>query len=288
MSTEEPTHLYGSATTPPLSASDRRMSTEDLYARKGGVPIVCLTAYTTPMAQYLDHHSDLLLVGDSLAMVIYGLDTTVGITIETMIAHGQAVMRGSTKACVMVDMPFGTYEDSWQQALGSARRIIDETGAQAVKMEGGVNIAGSIQRIVEDGIPVCGHVGLLPQKVTKAGGFKIQGRDDEGAKQILADAVAVSDAGAFNMVVEGTVEPLARLITETVRVPTIGIGASAACDGQVLVTQDMLGLFSDFTPKFVKRYAEVGIAIEKAVSSFAEEVRARRFPEPQHTFPEKK
>jgi len=261
-----------------------RISAADLTSRKNTTPIVALTAYTTPMAQRLDAHADLLLVGDSLAMVIYGLETTVGITLDTMIAHGRAVVRGSQKSCVIIDMPAGTYEDSPEQAVESARRVIDETGAQGVKLEGGVAIAGQIAAIVEAGIPVLGHIGLLPQKVTKAGGFRIQGRDDEGYLNILDDAWAVTNAGAFAVVIEGTVEILAREVTGTIPIPTIGIGASVACDGQILVTDDMLGLFSDFTPKFVKRFGDLGTAVETAVEAYATDVRARRFPENQHVY----
>lgn len=268
-------------TDPPIPP---RITVKDIRARKGGVPLVCLTAYTTPVARLLDPHCELLLVGDSLAMVLYGLETTRGITLETMIAHGQAVMRGSSRACVIVDMPFGTYEESPGQAVESARRIVDETGCQGVKLEGGVDLAETVAAIVTDGIPVFGHIGLLPQKVERRGGFRIQGKDDEGARSVLADAEAIAAAGVFAMVVEGTVEPVAREVTARVAVPTVGIGASPACDGQILVTDDMLGLFNDFTPKFVKRYAELGDATTAAVRAYAEEVRARRFPTDDHVY----
>lgn len=262
----------------------RRIGVEDIRARKGGVPLVCLTAYTTPVARLLDPHCELLLVGDSLAMVVYGLETTRGVTLETMVAHGQAVMRGSSRACVIIDMPFGTYEESPDQAVESARRIVDESGCQGVKLEGGVDLAETVAAIVAEGIPVFGHIGLLPQKVERRGGFRIQGKDDEGARGVLADAEAISAAGVFAMVVEGTVEPVAREVTERVAVPTVGIGASPACDGQILVTDDMLGLFSDFIPKFVKRYAELGDATTAAVRAYAEDVRARRFPTDDHVY----
>ncbi|MFV2007472.1 MAG: 3-methyl-2-oxobutanoate hydroxymethyltransferase, partial [Longimicrobiales bacterium] len=261
-----------------------RVGVEEIRARKGGVPLVCLTAYTTPVARLLDPHCELLLVGDSLAMVLYGLETTRGVTLETMVAHGQAVMRGSSRACVIVDMPFGTYEDSPAQAVESARRIVDESGCQGVKLEGGVDVAETVAAIVAEGIPVFGHVGLLPQKVERRGGFRIQGKDDEGARAVLADAEAIAAAGVFAMVVEGTVEPVAREVTERVAVPTVGIGASPACDGQILVTDDMLGLFKDFTPKFVKRYGELGEATTAAVRAYAEDVRARRFPTDDHVY----
>lgn len=261
-----------------------RITPEDLRARKGGVPIVALTAYSKAEAQRLDALVDLILVGDSVAMVVYGMDTTVGLTLETMIAHGRAVVRGAKRACVTVDLPAGSYERSAEQAYASAMRVIAETGAAAVKLEGGVAVAPAIRRLVGAGIPVLGHVGLLPQSVTEAGAFRVQGRDDLSAAHVLDDARAVAEAGAFAMVIEGTVEPLARCITESVPIPTIGIGASPACDGQILVTHDLLGLFSDFTPKFVKRYAELGEAAENAIRRFADDVRTRRFPAPEHCF----
>jgi len=271
--------------TDPSTMEFLRISTNDIGAKKNTIPIVALTAYTTPMAQRLDQHVDLLLVGDSLAMVIYGHDTTVGISLETMIAHGQAVMRGSKRACVIIDLPAGSYENSPDQAVQSARKVIDETGAQGIKLEGGTAVAGQIKAITNAGIPVLGHIGLLPQKVTEAGGYKIQGRDDDAYQAIIEDAWAVVDAGAFAVVIEGTVEVLAREITKTLPIPTIGIGASAACDGQVLVSDDMLGVFSDFTPKFVKRYSEIGQSIEQAAINYADDVRTRQFPALAHTYP---
>ncbi len=261
-----------------------RISVSDIQARKGGLPIVCLTAYSKPMAQWLDPHMDLLLVGDSLAMVIYGMETTRGVTLDAMINHGAAVMRGSERACVVVDLPHGTYEDSPELAHASARRVLDETGVQAVKLEGGVEMADTVRHLTESGIPVLGHIGLLPQKAESRGGFKIQGRDDEGWKRVMNDGRAIADAGAFAMVIEGTVEALAREVTETVAVPTIGIGASPGCDGQILVTDDALGLFSDFTPTFVKRYAELGEEVAVAAKEYAADVHARRFPGMEHCF----
>jgi 3-methyl-2-oxobutanoate hydroxymethyltransferase len=261
-----------------------RLSTQAIRATKGGQPLVCLTAYTTPMAKVLDRHCDLLLVGDSLAMVIYGLETTRGVSLDMMIAHGQAVMRGTSRPCVVVDLPHGSYEASQYQAIASAARVVAETGCQAVKLEGGVEMAPTVKAIVDAGVPVLGHVGLLPQKAEHRGGFKIQGKDDEGAKKVIADAVAIAEAGAFALVIEGTVEAVARAITERVDVPTIGIGASPACDGQILVTDDMVGLFADFTPKFVKRYAEIGQAFEAAAAAYAAEVRKRKFPGLEHCF----
>ena len=264
-----------------------RITVEDIKSRKvakGAAPIVSLTAYTQPMAKFLDPHCDFLLVGDSLAMVVYGLETTRGVTIEIMCAHGRAVTRGAKQALVVVDLPQGTYEDSTAQAVASAKRVIDETEAQAVKLEGGVEMADTVAAIVASGVPVLGHVGLLPQKAEHRGAFKIQGRDDEGAKKVIADAMAIDAAGAFAMVVEGTVEPVARDLTEKVSIPTIGIGASPACDGQILVTEDMLGLFADFTPKFVRKYAKLGDAIELAVKEYAEDVRTGAFPGLEHCF----
>jgi len=266
------------------TATTQRISVDDIKARKGGRPLACLTAYSKPMAQWLDPHMDLLLVGDSLAMVIYGLETTRGISLDAMINHGAAVIRGSDRACVIVDLPHGTYEDSPEQALASSQRVMAETGAQGIKLEGGVNMAATIRLLTDNDIPVLGHIGLLPQKAESRGGFKIQGKDDEGWKQVFKDAQAVTEAGAFAIVIEGTVEALAREITEAIPVPTIGIGASPACDGQILVTEDTLGLFSDFTPKFVKRYAELGGEVEAAAKAYAEDVQERRFPELDHCF----
>mgnify|MGYP001468913445 CR=1 FL=1 len=263
---------------------DRRNSVIDIKARKGGPPLVCLTAYTKPMAQWLDPYMDLLLVGDSLAMVVYGLETTRGVTLDVMINHGSAVMRGSKRACVVVDLPHGTYENSPAQAFSSAKRVLDETGAQAVKLEGGAEIADIVRYLTDKNIPVLGHIGLLPQKAESRGGYKIQGRDGEGWKQLMNDGLAIADAGAFAIVIEGTVEVLAREITESIDVPTIGIGASPSCDGQILVSDDALGLFSDFTPSFVKRYAELGEDVASAARAYAKDVRSRDFPGLEHCF----
>lgn len=262
----------------------RRVGVPEIRARKGGEPIVSLTAYTAPMARMLDPHVDFLLVGDSLGMVVYGFDSTLPVTLEMMIAHGAAVVRGSTRACVVVDMPFGSYEESPQGAYRSAARILAETGCAAVKLEGGVAMADTIGTLVARGIPVMAHIGLTPQSVNLFGGFRVQGRDDARADQVRADAAAVEAAGAFAAVVEGIPEPLAREITEAVSIPTIGIGGSPACDGQVLVTEDMVGLFGAFTPKFVKRYAELGDAVADAAAAYAREVRSRSFPGPEHCF----
>lgn len=267
-----------------MTETTKRTLPSDLKTRKGQTPIVCLTAYDTPMARRTDAHCDLLLVGDSLAMVVYGLETTRGITLDIMIAHGQAVMRGAKQACVVVDLPHGSYEDSVDQAVASATRVFSETGCQAVKLEGGEEIAAAVAAIVKAGIPVFGHIGLMPQKAEGRDGFKIQGKDDGSARQVMRDAKAIEDAGAFAIVIEGTVEAVARDITEAISIPTIGIGASPACDGQILVTQDMTGLFSDFTPKFVKQYADAGAVIDDAIAAYAKDVRERRFPELAHCF----
>jgi 3-methyl-2-oxobutanoate hydroxymethyltransferase len=266
-----------------LSASGR-ISADAIRRRKGGEPIVCLTAYTYPIARLLDPHVDLLLVGDSVAMVLHGHKTTLGASLEMMIAHGQAVMRGSARACVVVDMPAGSYEASAAQAVASARRIVEETGCQAVKLEGGVDMAGQIAAIVADGIPVMGHIGLQPQSVEKDGGYKIKGRTEDNVAALLRDAEAVEKAGAFSVVIEGTVEAVAADLTRAIAIPTIGIGASRDCDGQILVIDDMIGLTVDRVPKFVKEYASLRDAVSSAAARYAAEVRERTFPGPDHVF----
>lgn len=260
----------------------------DIRARKGGEPIVCLTAYTTPIARILDPVCDLILVGDTLGMVVHGMDTTVGVTLDMMILHGQAVMRGVERACVIVDLPFGSYKESPQVAYRAAVRVLAETGAQGVKLEGGAEMAETVAFLTARGISVMGHVGLTPQSIHAEGGFHAHGRSDEDAARVLADARAIAEAGAFSIVVEATMEPVARRVTESVPVPTIGIGASAACDGQILVIDDLTGLFSDFKPRFVKRYAEIGTTIGEAVRTYAEDVKARRFPGPENVYSPKK
>jgi 3-methyl-2-oxobutanoate hydroxymethyltransferase len=261
----------------------RRLAAPDIAARKGKTPIVCLTAYTAPMAEILDDHCDLMLVGDSVGMVVHGLPNTVSVTLDMMILHGQAVMRGSSKAMVVVDMPFGSYEGAPETAYENAARIMKETGAQAVKVEAGASIVGNIEYLVQRGIPVMGHVGLRPQAVLVDGGFKAKGKQAEERRRILDEARATAEAGAFALVIEGVAEGLAREITETVEIPTIGIGASAGCDGQILVTDDMLGLF-DWTPKFVRRYADLRGEISQAIGRYADDVRARRFPGPAEIY----
>lgn len=263
---------------------EKKITPAALRARKGGTPIVSLTAYTTPQARLLDKNCDLLLVGDSLGMVVYGLDSTLSVTLDMMIAHGVAVVRGANRACVIVDMPFGSYQESPAQAFANAARIMAETGCSGVKLEGGEVMAETIRFLAARGIPVLGHIGLQPQSVKALGGFHAQGRTDADAARIIADAKAVAEAGAFAMVVEGTAEPVARRLTELVPIPTIGIGASPACDGQILVIDDILGTFDAFKPRFVKRYAELSGAISAAVSAYAEDVRARRFPGPEHVY----
>jgi 3-methyl-2-oxobutanoate hydroxymethyltransferase len=261
----------------------RRLAAPDIAARKGKTPIVCLTAYTAPVAELLDDHCDLLLVGDSVGMVVHGLPNTVGVTLEMMILHGQAVMRGARKAMVVVDLPFGSYEGAPEEAYANAARVMKETGAGAVKVEAGPAVVGTIEYLVNRGIPVMGHVGLRPQAVLVDGGFKAKGKAGEERRRILEEARATAEAGAFAVVVEGVAEGLAREITEAIAVPTIGIGASAGCDGQILVTDDMLGLF-DWTPKFVRRYADLRGEITRAAQGYAEDVRARRFPGPAEIY----
>jgi 3-methyl-2-oxobutanoate hydroxymethyltransferase len=265
----------------------RRTTAPEIMARKGGKPIVCLTAYTAPMAEILDEHCDILLVGDSVGMVVHGLPNTVGVTMEMMVLHGQAVMRSSRRAMVVVDMPFGSYEAGPEQAFANAARLLKETGCQAVKLESGPAIAETVAFLVARGIPVMGHVGLRPQAINIDGSFRAKGRTVDERTRVMAEAEAVADAGAFAVVVEGVAEGLAREITEAITAPTIGIGASPACDGQVLVTDDMLGLF-DWAPKFVRRYAELRTEISSAVKAWAEDVRARRFPDEAETYFAKK
>ncbi|MEL6418124.1 MAG: 3-methyl-2-oxobutanoate hydroxymethyltransferase [Pseudomonadota bacterium] len=256
---------------------------DDIRARKGGKPIVSLTAYTTPMAVMMDAHCDFVLVGDSVGMVLHGLSSTLGVTMDMMILHGRAVARGLRRAMLVVDMPFGSYEESPEQAFRNAARLMAETGAAAVKLEGGVVMADTIEFLVARGIPVMAHIGLTPQSINTLGGYKVQGRG-EAADALLADAKAVSEAGAFAVVLEKVPEKLANEITLAIDIPTIGIGASSQCDGQILVVDDMLGLFTAFKPKFVKRYASLGEQGEAAIAAYAEEVRARTFPATGHVF----
>lgn len=265
------------------SINVKALTPPDIAARKGGTPIVCLTAYTTPIARLVDRHCDLILVGDSVGMVLHGLPSTVGVTLDMMIMHGKAAQRGVERALLVVDMPFGSYEESPEQAFRNAARLMGETGCGAVKLEGGETMAATINFLTQRGIPVMAHIGLTPQAVNTFGGYKVQGRGD-AADRIERDARAVADAGAFSVVLEKITEPLARSITENISIPTVGIGASPACDGQILVIEDVLGMFTDFRPKFVKRYAELGEQADAAIKAYADEVRSRAFPSDQHVF----
>jgi 3-methyl-2-oxobutanoate hydroxymethyltransferase len=261
----------------------RRLTAPDIRARKGGEPIVCLTSYHAHTARIVDAHCDVILVGDSLGMVMHGLETTVPVTLEMMILQGHAVMRGSKRALVIVDMPFGSYETSKEQAFTNAARVMKETGCGAIKVEGGKRMAETIAFLAERGVPVMGHVGLTPQAINTIGSFRAQGRDETDWARIEEDALSVSQSGAFSVVIEAVAEPLARKLTLAVSIPTIGIGASPACDGQILVLEDMIGL-SPRVPKFVKRYGTLGPGIEKAVADYAAEVRSRAFPGPEHVY----
>ncbi len=267
-----------------MSASHgkRRTTVPDIMRRKGGTPIVCLTAYTTPVAKILDAHADVLLVGDSLAMVIYGMESTLGVSVDMMVNHGAAVTRATRHACIVVDLPFGSCEASPRAAFATASRVMAETGCAAVKLEGGADMAETVRFLTERGVPVMGHVGLQPQSVRALGGFRVHGRSAAEAARVRADATAIAEAGAFAIVLENVVETLARTITAEVAAPTIGIGASPACDGQILVTDDMAGLFTEFTPRFVKRYGDLAGELDRAAAGYAEDVRARRFPGPEH------
>lgn len=264
-----------------------RLTPPAVRARKGGEPLVCLTAYDAPTAAMLDAHCDILLVGDSLGMVVHGLPSTIGVTLEMMALHGAAVARSAAEALVVIDMPFGSYERSPQQAFENAARLLAETGGQAVKIESGVYAADTIAFLAERGVPVMGHVGLRPQAALAEGGFKAKGKTEAERARVLAEAKGADAAGAFAIVIEGAAEDLAAEITEAVSAPTIGIGASAACDGQILVTPDMLGAFA-WTPKFVKRYGDLRALVEKAVSAYAADVRARTFPAAEHVYALKK
>lgn len=277
MSVHQPAPVEGSGAKKPVTVAAIRNA-------KGKDPLVCLTAYTTPVAQALDEACDLLLVGDSLGMVVYGMESTIPVTLDMMIAHGAAVVRGSKHALVVVDLPFGSYQESPAQAFANAARILAETGCDAIKLEGGAVMGETINFLTQRGIPVLAHIGLQPQSVNALGGYAARGREAAEAESILADARAVADAGAFAVVVEGVVAPLAARITSTIRVPTIGIGASAECDGQILVTDDMMGMTFGHVPKFVRRYADVGATVKAAAAAYADDVRARRFPAEEHLY----
>ena len=266
-----------------VASAIRRKTAPEIRARKGGEPIVMLTSYHAHTAALVDRHCDVILVGDSLGNVMHGFETTLPVTLEMMILQGRAVMRGSSLALVVVDMPFGSYEASKEQAFHSAVRIMKETQCGAVKLEGGARMAETVAFLSQRGIPVMGHIGLTPQSINALGSFRAQGREEGSWEPIENDASAISQAGAFSVVLEALAEPLARKITQAIAIPTIGIGASSACDGQVLVLEDMLGL-SPRTPKFVRRYGDLGAAIEAAVESYASDVRSRKFPGPEHVY----
>ena len=267
----------------PTPAPMKRLTVPAIRKAKGVTPLVMLTAYTVRTAQLLDPHCDILLVGDSLGQVVYGLPSTVPVTLEMMAAHGAAVVRGSYHAVVVIDMPFGSYEASPEKAFESAAFLLKQTGAAAVKMEGGLAMAPTVRFLSERGIPVMGHVGLTPQAVNVLGGYGARGRSKAEADKIIADSVAIAEAGAFAIVVEGVVEPIAIEITRAIGCPTIGIGASAQCDGQVLVAEDMLGMF-ERTPRFVKRFEDLAGRISAAVETYAADVRSRSFPGPEQIY----
>jgi 3-methyl-2-oxobutanoate hydroxymethyltransferase len=269
------------------ATTQKRITAVDIAGRKNGERIVALTAYHAHTAGIVDRYCDFILVGDSLGMVMHGLETTVPVTLDMMVLQGRAVMRGSKRALVVVDMPFGSYEESREQAFRNTARVLKETGAGAVKMEGGAHMAETVAFLVRRGVPVMGHVGLTPQSVNTMGGFRVQGRGEEQQKLLEADARAIADAGAFAIVMEGIVEPVARAVTQSIAAPTIGIGASPACDGQILVLEDMLGL-SEWTPKFVKKFGSLREQIEAAVADYSKEVRAGTFPGPEHVYQPKK
>jgi 3-methyl-2-oxobutanoate hydroxymethyltransferase len=266
-----------------LQQEIKRLTAPDIRARKGGAPIVCLTSYHAHTARILDQHCDVILVGDSLGMVMHGLETTIPVTLDMMILQGRAVMRGSQRALVVVDMPFGSYEASKEQAFHSAARVLKETHCGAIKLEGGRRMAETIAFLVERGVPVMAHIGMTPQAVNVLGSFRARGREETEWAEFEDDGRAVAEAGAFSVVIEAVAEPLAKLLTEQMPIPTIGIGASPACDGQILVLEDMLGL-SPQVPKFVKRYTDLGPSIGKAVEAYAADVRARSFPGPEHVY----
>ncbi len=267
-----------------VQTKTQKMTVPAFRERKASEKLVMLTAYTAPMARLLAPHVDALLVGDSVGMVLHGLPSTLGVTIEMMVLHAAAVRRGAPDALVIVDLPFGSYQSSPQQAYETSARLLAETGIDAVKLEGGTEMAETIRFLTERGIPIMGHIGLMPQRINQMGSYRAQGRSDEAAALIKRDAVAVADAGAFSIVIEGVLETIAAEITRGVAVPTIGIGASPECDGQILVSDDLLGLFSDFTPKFVRRYADLSGDISKAIEAYAKDVRSGAFPSDKECF----
>ena len=272
-----------SATPSTAQGARRPVLPPDITARKGQAPLVVLTAYTTPMARLVDASCDVALVGDSVGMVLHGLPSTLGVTMEMMILHGRAVTRGLQRAMAVIDMPFGSYEESPAQAFANAARLMVETGAAAVKLEGGARMAETIAFLTQRGVPVMAHIGLTPQAVNTLGGYKVVGREAE-ADRVLQDGLAVESAGAFAVVLEKVPASLAGRLTQALSIPTIGIGAGVDCDGQVLVVDDMLGTFTEFRPRFVHRYAELGKTADEAIAAYAADVRARRFPAPEHGY----
>jgi len=260
-----------------------RKTINDIQVKTGIEKIICLTAYTAPIARLLDKHVDILLVGDSLGMVLYEYENTLPVTLDQMIEHTKAVMKSTSDACVIMDLPFGTYEESKEQAFSSALRSIKETNCAGIKLEGGSLIEDTVKHITQRGIPVMGHIGLQPQSIILDGGYKIKGRDKFEWKKYIDDSIALENAGAFAIVLEGMVEPLANEITNSIKIPTIGIGASAKCDGQILVTEDMLGL-TNISPKFVKEYTNLRLPIEKAIKEYVSDVKSEKFPTNKHTY----
>jgi len=261
----------------------KALTPPDIQAMKGNTPVVCLTAYTTPIARMIDEHTDLVLVGDSVGMVMHGMPNTLGVSMDMMVMHGKAVRRGLNRPLLVIDMPFGSYEQSPQQAFKNASRFMKETECGAVKLEGGHAMAETIRFLCNRGIPVMAHVGLTPQSVNVFGGYKTQGKGND-ENRIVEDALAVQEAGAFSVVCEKIPDPLARKITRKLNIPTVGIGASVHCDGQILVIDDMLGMFTDFKPKFVKRFADLGSQVNQMAAEYANEVRNRQFPAPEHVY----
>ncbi len=262
----------------------KRITVPDIYNKKNKEKIVVLTCYTAQMAKVLDNHVDILLVGDSLGMTIYGHSNTLSVTKRMMIDHGLSVSKNSSKALVVVDMPFGTYESDKVKAFDLAAEILSKTHASAVKVEGGTEIAETINFLVNRGIPVMGHIGLMPQKINLVGKFLSVGKNKSEEKRIISDAKAVTEAGAFAVVLEAMKNDLGKKITKQISIPTIGIGAGLYCDGQILVIDDLLGLYSDFTPKFVKNYANLNQIIDESVKQFSKEVRSSKFPTPKYTY----
>jgi|TARA_B110000858_G_scaffold196894_1_gene256850 3-methyl-2-oxobutanoate hydroxymethyltransferase len=260
-----------------------RKTINDIQAKTGIEKIICLTAYTAPIARLLDRHVDILLVGDSLGMVLYEYENTLPVTLDQMIEHTKAVMKSTSDSCIIMDLPFGTYEESKEQAFSSALRSIKETNCAGIKLEGGSLIEDTVKHITKRGIPVMGHIGLQPQSIILDGGYKIKGRDKFEWKKYIDDAIALENAGAFAIVLEGMAEQLAVEITNSIKIPTIGIGASAKCDGQILVTEDMLGL-TNISPKFVKEYTNLRLPIEKAIKEYVSDVKLEKFPSNQHTY----